>query len=306
MARPWTLRFRVTFWLVVAVAAWIDPGGLPGQPQPALRPPAITMYDTEFEADAFVWCIDRSCSMGWGNAIDTVKAEITSAIHQLDSNQEFSLISFSDGAQVFSSVLLPAIPANKMAALAWVAALNPDGGTCITPALTQALAIADFSLGDGQVLFVGDGLPTCADATTTIAEVSIANTSQIPINSFFVGTNTGAYLFLQQLAAVNSGEFVDTNPTPLPRFRRGDVNGDGFVNVSDAIVLLEHLFAGGPAQACPDASDVNGDTSLAMDDPITLLGYLFSQGPPPPTPGPDLCGLWNPTGLGDCTGQPCP
>ncbi|MGA1487691.1 MAG: cytochrome c peroxidase [Planctomycetota bacterium] len=81
-------------------------------------------------------------------------------------------------------------------------------------------------------------------------------------------------------------------PTLRPYFRRGDANGDEGVDISDAIALLETLFAGGQLVNCEDAADANDDGQLNVADAITILGRLFSGDPPLPAPsdrstGPD-------------------
>ena len=43
------------------------------------------------------------------------------------------------------------------------------------------------------------------------------------------------------------------------RFVRGDSNGDGAIDIADAIAVLSYLFAGGRALDCDDAADVNDD-----------------------------------------------
>jgi hypothetical protein len=72
----------------------------------------------------------------------------------------------------------------------------------------------------------------------------------------------------------------------------GDVNGDGTIDISDAVYLLSSLFLGGKApvaieclQAGGGASigngDVNGDRVIDISDPGYLLSRLFLGGPAP-------------------------
>jgi len=74
-------------------------------------------------------------------------------------------------------------------------------------------------------------------------------------------------------------------------FRRGDSNGDGTVDLSDAVHLLDWLFLGGEVPGCLTASDGNGDLTHDLTDAVYLLGYLFLSGPVPPAPGPADCGV---------------
>ncbi len=61
-------------------------------------------------------------------------------------------------------------------------------------------------------------------------------------------------------------------------------NGDGKLDISDAVWVLAHLFMGGPEPASIAAADTNGDGTVDISDPIYLLGYLFLGGPAPVCP----------------------
>jgi len=67
------------------------------------------------------------------------------------------------------------------------------------------------------------------------------------------------------------------------RFRRGDSNGDGAVDLADAISILNYLFAGGTTD-CLDANDSNDDGTVDISDAVFLLLYLFAGGDQPPPP----------------------
>ncbi len=88
-----------------------------------------------------------------------------------------------------------------------------------------------------------------------------------------------------------------------PRFVRGDENGDGIVNIADAIAALSFLFRGASAPPCLDAVDANDDGEADVSDPVTVLLTLFAAGvviaPPFPACGTDP----GPASLG-CEGPP--
>ena len=73
-------------------------------------------------------------------------------------------------------------------------------------------------------------------------------------------------------------------------FKRGDVNGDGFVDIADAIAALSYLFGQGTA-TCLDALDSNDSSMTDIGDVIHILGFLFSGESPQPDPGNQNCGL---------------
>lgn len=76
---------------------------------------------------------------------------------------------------------------------------------------------------------------------------------------------------------------------PLPRFRRGDVNDDGRLNIADPSALLLHLFDS-LSVSCLAATDANGDDRMDVSDAIYLFQYLVGGGPPPGAPFPN-CGV---------------
>ena len=96
-------------------------------------------------------------------------------------------------------------------------------------------------------------------------------------------------LFVLELIDLDGDDDGVIDACEPPLLGRGDVNGDGAVNVADAIYSLDVLFMGVTAP-CEDAADSNDDGSLNIADPIALLGYLFNGAPPPPAPFPD-CGI---------------
>ena len=92
----------------------------------------------------------------------------------------------------------------------------------------------------------------------------------------------------------------------MPRsFRRGDGNGDGEMDLSDAVFVLMHLFLGGTEPPCIDSADADDGGNLDITDAVYSLSFLFLGGPAPPGPFLD-CGV-DPTSDGlDCGRfEPC-
>jgi hypothetical protein len=78
-------------------------------------------------------------------------------------------------------------------------------------------------------------------------------------------------------------------PVRQTPFHRGDVDGDGSLNVSDVIGIILHLFEGSTI-ACLKSADVDGSGALDVTDPVYVLEYLFLTGPAPASPFP-ACGI---------------
>jgi spore coat protein CotH len=70
-------------------------------------------------------------------------------------------------------------------------------------------------------------------------------------------------------------------------FTRGDTDRNAIVNLTDAIVILNHLFQGVAVANCHDALDTDDTGVVDMTDAIYLLDHLFRGGPSPPAPYPD-------------------
>ena len=95
-----------------------------------------------------------------------------------------------------------------------------------------------------------------------------------------------------------------TAPAVGSSFRRGDVDLDGRVVLTDAVAVLERLFRGAGPLPCRDAADTNDDGSLNLTDAVYLLQYLFRSGAPPPPPHPG-CGLDPSSDQLDCVQTRC-
>jgi hypothetical protein len=97
-------------------------------------------------------------------------------------------------------------------------------------------------------------------------------------------------------------EIVAAGSTP---FIRGDANGDGNINITDAIATLAHLFLGGASPACRKTEDTNDDGRLDLTDAVYLLRHLFLGGSPPLAPYP-ACGADPTSDELSCPAYACP
>ncbi len=102
----------------------------------------------------------------------------------------------------------------------------------------------------------------------------------------------------------NSSDRKGGNPNGVPdecertSFHRGDGNGDGEVDISDAVCMIQYLFLGGGSScqksvaggggrvSCFEAADSNNDGTIDCSDAIFIFNYLFLGGDVPASPGP--------------------
>lgn len=100
-----------------------------------------------------------------------------------------------------------------------------------------------------------------------------------------------------------NGILDECEPDPMV-FVRGDGNLDQVVDISDALVVIEYLFAGSMVP-CPSALDADDNDGVSLGDALQILYFVFdgtgSQPLPPPYPG---CGE-DPT-PGSLTCEPTP
>jgi len=98
----------------------------------------------------------------------------------------------------------------------------------------------------------------------------------------------GTAMAVLALLARDRTPLARVTTTPADTFIRGDANGDGSVNIADAVTVLDYVF---PNATSPlhhisplDAADANDDNSVNVADAVYLLTYVFSSGPEPPAP----------------------
>ena len=60
-------------------------------------------------------------------------------------------------------------------------------------------------------------------------------------------------------------------------FIRGDVNGDGNVDIADLTALIDYLLSGGTALINIDAADCDQDSSVGIADVTALIDYLLNE-----------------------------
>ena len=64
-------------------------------------------------------------------------------------------------------------------------------------------------------------------------------------------------------------------PAAAPRYRRGDVNADGSLTLTDAVAFLGHLFQGAATPPCEKTLDATDDGAVNLTDAVAILNHLF-------------------------------
>lgn len=138
-----------------------------------------------------------------------------------------------------------------------------------------------------------DGVPlaTLPGSSTGLSDLALADGTYL---YSVIATRAGL-----ASTAVQCTVTIDTGPQAT-QFIRADANGDGGVNLADAIYILAYLFSTGTGQTCLDALDPNDSGAIDVADAVYLLAFLFSAGDAPPLPYPEAGTDPTPDGL------PCP
>jgi hypothetical protein len=115
----------------------------------------------------------------------------------------------------------------------------------------------------------------------------------------------GAYTIRWQVSAGGCSAFCTDMTYRIEvaesKLIRGDADGTARVNITDVIVILEHLFLGRSGLGCLDGADTDDSGVIDISDAVLLLNQQFRGGNPLPPPFPE-CGT-DPTddALGMCT-----
>ncbi len=63
---------------------------------------------------------------------------------------------------------------------------------------------------------------------------------------------------------------------------RGNINGEGDIDVSDVTYLVAYAFKQGPPPLCTEEGNTNGEGEIDVSDVTFLVAYAFKGGPAPP------------------------
>ena len=110
----------------------------------------------------------------------------------------------------------------------------------------------------------------------------------VPTDSFFatygVVTNTVArtYRVSWKFSGESRIRYAGDSLTLIGKsFVAGDPNGDGLVNIGDAVFVVNYVFKGGPNPNPPEAGDPNCDHAINVGDAVYIINYVFKGGPAP-------------------------
>lgn len=163
------------------------------------------------EADAaplpkdLVFVLDRSGSMS-GEKIEQAKEALRFILENLNPDDRFAVVAFSDYVEAYQTGLEPVSPGAVGSAIAWSSRLDATGGTDIDEALSVAFPLFEENDRPRFVIFLTDGEATAGETDpVVIAENALAaNLFSARVFVFGVGYDVNTVL-LDQLAEENRG-----------------------------------------------------------------------------------------------------
>lgn len=124
-----------------------------------------------------------------------------------------------------------------------------------------------------------------------------------PIDPSDAGTGTN----FPDAAAPDASTSDAGLPPPAEACPRGaespvfaDINGDGVMDIADAIALQNHFFRGDREFVCRQAADFNGDGQIQVDDSYRITTHLVSGTQPARELEDDACRNSTPWPEGQC------
>jgi hypothetical protein len=131
--------------------------------------------------------------------------------------------------------------------------------------------LGDFTVvrGPGNPISTGLGVTT----VTTVSDSTIISCN------FGDDTITEIAPSGRILATFRTGDGpVAAAKYPACYVAKGDANGSGEINISDAVYLIAYVFGGGLAPVTIDAGNTNCDLHVNISDAVSILAYIFAGG----------------------------
>jgi hypothetical protein len=97
------------------------------------------------------------------------------------------------------------------------------------------------------------------------------------------------YFFTVELSDSQAPAAKDTSSVSVnvvtPLYVPGDADGNAAISISDAVKIVNYIFAGGSAPSPIESGDADCNGSIAISDAVFIINYIFASGPPPPCSG---------------------
>ncbi|TMB36600.1 MAG: VWA domain-containing protein, partial [Deltaproteobacteria bacterium] len=153
-----------------------------------------------------LFVFDTSGSMGDARKIDQARDALKRCLSNLNPEDRFAVIAFSDSLDPFSNQFRPASAQNVREAMRFADALRAGGGTDIDTALQYALAMTAEGDRPRVIVFMTDGIPSTGvrDPVQIARRFRDLNQGHARLFAFGVGSDVNR-TFLEKLGSENRG-----------------------------------------------------------------------------------------------------
>jgi hypothetical protein len=189
----------------------------------------------------------------------------------------------SDDIGVFINTLYPArmvIEPNPMNFQYAYSIYSHDGyitlGNFDPPCGAADLELTSLRINDSVVPLSTEILPPPPDfdGDITLLTFDLAEF----VRGYGVLWGTASYPYAVTGDFSDGSPFADTGELVIYGFLPGDANGDGAVDIGDAVVIISYLYRNESVPACPEAGDLAGIEGIDLADAIVLINYIFKEG----------------------------
>ena len=178
-------------------------------------PESIQFYGRIYEADAFMFVVDFSGSMGRidGAKWNDLLHELVLAIDELSSEAELGLLAFSDRIEIWNPEMIAAGLNARTFAKEFLGHLVPSGTTCISTGVVAGLEVlrtSKMDISSRRLILIGDGAHYCqgqSDSAPVEEDIRNGNWDLHRIDTFFIGTWPKGIDLFTNIARQNRGQF---------------------------------------------------------------------------------------------------
>lgn len=255
-------------------------------------------------------CTVRDCHI-----LDNVAPSILNAV--ADVTLERTVIARNDSSTYLLSTSLSAPGFGAAVALDFIQCTIEDNlsGVHLLRLLSPTTATFDSCIirNSGTSVLPGSGV-TVRHSNTDVPALHAGAQNSFDADPLYVDACGNDFRLLPGSPCVNTGaprlpldpdgSVADVGAFALaPSFRRGDVDGNGIVAITDMVQLARHA-AGVELLDCARAGDIDDDQAVTLSDAVLVGSYLSLGGAPPQAPFPG-CSLAPPDDLVVATTLPC-
>lgn len=102
-----------------------------------------------------------------------------------------------------------------------------------------------------------------------VGDNAAEGSNPIELKQIFVTTEAGTTRYLKSTTATLTISELS--------YTRGDVNGDGYVNVTDAVAIANHILKQDKGTFIFEAADMNGDGTVNVSDAIGVVNVILKK-----------------------------